>query len=65
MENRRRLHRQPAGWAASYQLAGEPASGWRDCRVVDISMLGLGIMFDHPNCQVASSRSTSPGTGAV
>lgn len=68
MENRRRLHRQPAGWAASYQLAGEPGSGWRDCRVVDISMFGLGIMFDHqnpPNCQVASSPSTSPGTGAV
>jgi hypothetical protein len=35
---------------------------------VDISMFGLGIMFDHqnpPNCQVASSLSTSPGTGAV
>jgi len=59
MENRRRLHRQPAGWAASYQLAGEPASGWRDCRVVDISMLGLGIMFNHPNPAQLSGRVVS------
>jgi len=49
VENRRRKHRQPAGWAASYQLAGEQIAGWHDCRVVDISMLGLGISFDHPN----------------
>jgi hypothetical protein len=59
MENRRRLHRQPAGWAASYQLKGEPASGWRDCRVVDISMLGLGIMFEPPNPAALSGRIVS------
>jgi hypothetical protein len=67
MENRRRLHRQPAGWAASYQLAGEPGSGWRDCRVVDISMFGLGIMFDHPNPAELSGRLISvnlPGDGS-
>jgi hypothetical protein len=67
MENRRRLHRQPAGWAASYQLAGEPASGWRDCRVVDISMLGIGITFDHPNPSELSGRLISvnlPGDGS-
>jgi PilZ domain len=48
VENRRRIHRQPIGWAASYQLAGEPAEGWRDCRVVDISMLGMGITLAPP-----------------
>jgi PilZ domain len=67
MENRRRLHRQLAGWAASYQLAGESAGGWRDCRVVDISMLGLGIMFDHPNPAELSGRLISvnlPGDGS-
>jgi len=66
MENRRRLHRQPAGWAASYQLAGEPPAGWGDCRVVDISMLGLGIVLDHPNPADLSGRRISvnlPGDG--
>jgi PilZ domain len=43
VENRRRIHRQPIGWAASYRLTDEAAHGWRDCRVVDISMLGMGI----------------------
>jgi hypothetical protein len=56
MEHRRRQHRQPAGWDASYQLGGEPASRWRDCRVVDISMLGLGVMFDHPSPSELSGR---------
>jgi PilZ domain len=67
VENRRRLHRQPAGWAASYQLAGERAAGWRDCRVVDISMLGLGITFDHPDPSTLAGRSVSvnlPGNGS-
>jgi hypothetical protein len=67
MENRRRLQRQPAGWAASYQLAGEHASGWHDCRVVDISMHGIGITFDHPNPNELSGRLISvnlPGDGS-
>jgi PilZ domain len=66
VENRRRLHRQPAGWAASYQLAGEHAAGWSDCRVVDISMLGLGITFDHPDPSELTGRLISvnlPGDG--
>jgi hypothetical protein len=67
MENRRRLHRQPAGWAASYQLAGESAVAWRDCRVVDISMRGIGITFEHPNPAELSGRLISvnlPGDGS-
>jgi hypothetical protein len=67
MENRRRHHRHPAGWAASYRLACEPVGGWHDCRVVDISMLGLGITFDHPNPSALSGRIISvnlPGDGS-
>jgi hypothetical protein len=67
MDNRRRLHRQPAGWTASYQLAGEDAAEWRGCRVVDISMLGLGITFDHPDPAALSGRLVSvnlPGDGS-
>jgi hypothetical protein len=48
VENRRRIHRQPIGWAASYRLAEESALGWRECRVVDISMLGMGITLARP-----------------
>jgi PilZ domain len=67
MENRRREHRRPAGWAASYRLADDPVGTWRDCRVVDISMLGLGITFDHPNPSELSGRLISvslPGDGS-
>lgn len=66
MENRRQLQRQPAGWAASYQLTGESATGWHECRVVDISMLGIGITFPHPNPSELSGRLISvnlPGDG--
>jgi hypothetical protein len=56
VENRRRTHRQPVGWAASYQLAGESEKGWRECRVVDISMLGMGITLDRPEHSDLSGR---------
>lgn len=46
MENRRRINRQPASWVGSCRLAGEPAASWRECRVVDISILGVAITFD-------------------
>ncbi len=29
-------------------MEGESAAGWRDCRVIDISMLGLGMTFHYP-----------------
>ncbi len=66
MENRRRNHCQPFGWAACYQLAGESDKGWRDCRVVDISMLGMGITLDRPEPSDLSGRLISvnlPGAG--
>ena len=44
---RRRVPRQPAGWNGTCHVDGERDSRWRTCRVVDISMLGLGVTFDH------------------
>jgi hypothetical protein len=67
VENRRRQHRYPLGWAASYRLADEAVSGWHDCRVIDISMLGLGITCDHPNPSELTGRLISvnlPGDGS-
>ena len=67
MENRRRIHRQPIGWAASYQLADEAAPDWRECRVVDISMLGMGITLARPESSDLLGRLISvdlPGAGS-
>jgi hypothetical protein len=47
MGNRRRVDRQPAGWFGSYRLASPRDSEWGDCRVIDVSMLGLGITVDY------------------
>jgi hypothetical protein len=46
---RRRVPRQLAGWSGTYVMDGEPDSEQRDCKVVDISMLGLGLMFEDPS----------------
>ena len=46
MQFRRRVPRQPAGWDGVCQIEGEFAAR---CRVVDISMLGVGITLDHPS----------------
>jgi hypothetical protein len=47
MDNRRRVPRQTAGWGGFCHVEGESAAGWRDCRVVDISILGIGIRMQH------------------
>lgn len=46
---RRRVPRQPAGWDGICHIEGEPADGGRECRVIDISMLGLGMSLNHPS----------------
>jgi hypothetical protein len=46
---RRRVPRQQAGWSGTCLMGGQPETERRDCRVVDISMLGLGLMFHHPS----------------
>jgi hypothetical protein len=46
MQFRRRRPRRPAGWDGFCQIEGEVAA---ECRVIDISMLGLGISLEHPS----------------
>jgi PilZ domain len=48
MEHSRRVPRQSAGWRGLCLAEGDPANGWHECRVVDISMFGLGITLHHP-----------------
>jgi hypothetical protein len=48
MQYRRRVPRQPAGWQGTCLVEDELATvGWRECRVIDISMLGVGITLRH------------------
>jgi hypothetical protein len=47
MENRRRAPRHPAGWRGVCHVEGEPATGWRDCEVIDISALGMAMELHH------------------
>jgi hypothetical protein len=46
---RRRVPRQLAGWSGTCVVESEPDAHERACRVVDISMLGLGLVFEHPS----------------
>lgn len=48
MEYRRRAPRQPVGLAGFCYIEGERAARWRDCEVIDISSLGLGVTLQHP-----------------
>lgn len=47
MMHRRRVSRRPAGWDGTYHIVGDSAAVSRACRVIDISMLGLGITLKH------------------
>jgi hypothetical protein len=46
---RRRVPRQLAGWSGTCLMDGEADTERRECRVVDISILGLGLEFEHPS----------------
>jgi hypothetical protein len=65
MHMRRRVPRQPAGWDGSCQIEGEPSKMRRECRVIDISMLGLGITLNHPNTSEVLGRRISVDVAAV
>jgi hypothetical protein len=58
MEHRRRVPRQSAGWEGTCHIDGESDERPRACRVIDISMLGLGMTFEH-----SSSPSNLLGRG--
>jgi hypothetical protein len=48
MEDRRQAQRQSAAWKGSCHIEGESPNRWRDCEVVDISSLGMGVEFHTP-----------------
>jgi len=47
MGDRRHVPRQVVGWNGFCHIQGESVADWRDCRVFDISMLGIGIRVQH------------------
>jgi hypothetical protein len=59
----RRVKRLRAGWDGICRIEGE--SDDRRCRVVDISMLGLGITLSHPSPSELGGRGISIDVPAV
>ena len=49
MENRRRAERQSALWMGRCHVEDEPSDLWRECAIMDVSTLGMGIEFCHPD----------------
>ena len=62
MNFRRRVPRQPAGWDGVCDIEGEFAAR---CRVIDISMLGVGLTLDHPSPYELVGRRISVSVPAV
>lgn len=56
MQFRRRIPRHPAGWDGVCQIEGEFAE---KCRVIDMSLLGLGITLEHPSPAELAGRRIS------
>jgi c-di-GMP-binding flagellar brake protein YcgR len=46
VEQRRRVTRQGACWSGRYKVEGRRRSDWRECLVVDVSRLGVGLVLD-------------------
>ena len=66
MDSYRRVPRQAAGWTGTCLIEEETgAAEWRDCWVLDISMLGLGIAFDHRRPSELTGRGISVQFPAV
>lgn len=63
--HRRRESRQVAGWRGLCLIEGDPMAGWRDCRVVDISIFGLGIILQYPRPSELVGRSLSVEVAAL
>jgi hypothetical protein len=49
VENRRRAERQSTLWIGRCHIEDEPSDLWRECTIVDVSTLGVGIDFRHPD----------------
>jgi len=65
MEYRRRAQRQPSAWAGYCQIEGELLTVWRDCEVVDVSILGIGITLHHPQPWELMNRRISVDVSAI
>lgn len=65
MKHRRRVPRQPASWEGICHVEGEPSAGRRSCRVIDISMLGLGMTLEHSSPNELLGRRISVDVPAV
>jgi hypothetical protein len=48
MDSRRRVPRHVAGWTGFCHIDDEPVDQLWECRVLDISELGLAILLHHP-----------------
>src|SRR5271163_498366 len=48
MNHRREVPRHPALWDGTCSIERE-STGRRNCRVIDISIFGLGITLNHPS----------------
>ena len=64
MENRRAV-RQTAGWSGFCHIEGEGAAGWRDCRVLDISLGGFSVRMQHSRPSDLMGRRVSVEAPAV
>src|ERR1700691_1261924 len=63
MTYNRRVKRLRAGWDGVCRIEGEPGE-WQ-CRVVDISMLGVGVTLQHPSPSELAGRRISVDVPAV
>jgi PilZ domain len=63
MTYNRRVKRLRAGWDGVCTIEGE--SGEWQCRVVDISILGIGVTFKHPSPSQLAGRRISVNVPAV
>lgn len=48
MEYRRRVPRQYAGWTGRYYIEDAGTEEWHGCRILDISLIGLGLELFGP-----------------
>jgi len=62
MEFRRRVPRQTAGWIGHCRMDGDPVDEARECRVLDISEFGVGILLHHPRSSELIGRHVSVET---
>jgi len=49
VEDRRRTERQSALWMGHCHVQDDPSDLWRECAIVDVSTLGMGIELYHPD----------------